>query len=510
MVDNVQFDVTVRDRFSRSMNKLRGTVNTAKRSFGNLEQSSKRMAAAFAAARQKTESLRSSLQGVANASRTAALASAAFVTGSIFLADKQIKAENQLSLILRAQGETREGLQKQLLDQASALQQISRFGDEDIIANITVPLLQAGLSPDSPIFQQAQQLALDIAAAGDRGLDQVGENLGEVLGAGDLGPLKELNKTILSGFTDAQKVQFRRLDTEEKIQFILKERGALLRDQAKTEAQGAGTFIQLANILGDIVEKIGSVDIALLQPLVEGAKVVASFVASQPLLTGFIAVVGLLVAIISSAIFIFSQLGLAVLAANAFMPILASSSIAATLGLTGLSSAALVLRVALLALQTIGIVGLILTIIGVIVLAVRNFDFLKETALSVFSSIGDAIISSIDTVRNFIRALVEGIAAVGELFIKFSAFGALIFIFQNLETIIASITDFFRGAGIAELLNKAFDFGLASLGFEVNSARQDTLKIEISGKVDGAESEIKASRSTKELSTGLNTAEVPA
>jgi len=162
------------------------------------------------------------------------------------LAGIQEQAEKKLEFAL---GRTSQAL----LDQASALQKTTRFGDEATIAQMGF-LASIGFTEEK--IQQVIPVAMDLAEATGMSLESAVRNTAKTF-SGMAGELGELVPQI-RGLTSEQM----------KAGEAVKVMGELFGGQAQAQAQTyAGSIEQLKNDLGDMAEGIGEIVIPIFEDL---------------------------------------------------------------------------------------------------------------------------------------------------------------------------------------------------------------------------------------------------
>ena len=162
------------------------------------------------------------------------------------LAGIQEQAEKKLEFAL---GRTSQAL----LDQASALQKTTRFGDEAAIAQMGF-LASIGFTEEK--IQQVIPVAMDLAEATGMSLESAVRNTAKTF-SGMAGELGELVPQI-RGLTSEQM----------KAGEAVKVMGELFGGQAQAQAQTyAGSIEQLKNDLGDMAEGIGEIVIPIFEDL---------------------------------------------------------------------------------------------------------------------------------------------------------------------------------------------------------------------------------------------------
>ncbi|KKN14484.1 hypothetical protein LCGC14_0995550, partial [marine sediment metagenome] len=203
---------------------------------------------------------------VAAAAGAAALAAGAIK--AINLARVQIKAEQQLAAVLKSTGNAAGVTAKELLAQASALQQVTNFGDETTISAQAMLLTFTKIGRD--VFPQTTEAVLNIATAMKTGLKEAATLVGKALND----PIKGLTALTRVGitFTEAQKEQIKAFEetgqTMRAQTVILKELEVQFGGSARAIAD---PLIQLKNTIGDVGEEIGKVLIPAVNSLAKAA-----------------------------------------------------------------------------------------------------------------------------------------------------------------------------------------------------------------------------------------------
>ena len=169
---------------------------------------------------------------------------AATIAKSVKLFGEQEKAEKKLETAL---GRT----SKALLDQASALQSVTAFGDENIIQ---AQALIAAFTDDEEAIKRATEATLDLAAAKGMDLFSAADLVAKTLGSTTNAMSRYgIEVTGAVGSTE-------RLDT------LTKNVADTFGGQAKAEAETmAGAIQQASNAAGDASEKFGQ----LLEPVIK-------------------------------------------------------------------------------------------------------------------------------------------------------------------------------------------------------------------------------------------------
>lgn len=194
---------------------------------------------------------------------------AALGGASLVLADTQLKAEAKVQQAIKStSGAARLSFQ-QLTNFASELQGKTLFGDETILNNATAQLLTfTNISGEN--FKRTQAVALDLATVLDGDLKSASIQLGKALND----PVKNLSALSRSGiqFSEQQREVINHLAKTNRLaeaqSVILDELERQYGGQAEQAAKvGLGAAQQLKNAWGDLMEKIGSVMLPLVNQL---------------------------------------------------------------------------------------------------------------------------------------------------------------------------------------------------------------------------------------------------
>lgn len=191
--------------------------------------------------------------------------------------DTQAKAVAQVEQGLKTTANAAGFTTDELLKQASALQNSSLFGDENILQNVTAQLLTfTNISGEA--FSRTQRAALDLATRLDGDLKSATIQLGKALND----PIANLSALSRSGiqFSEEQKALIKSLietgNAAEAQSVILAELEKQYGGSAEAAARaGLGPFTQLKNIIGDITEEFGAVLVEFLNPFVDRLKQIA-------------------------------------------------------------------------------------------------------------------------------------------------------------------------------------------------------------------------------------------
>lgn len=229
----------------------------------------------------------SSLMNAGRAMRNAGAVMSVAVTAPLVIAGRdmvRLAGEQEAAMTLVEQGVKTTGeaaglTAKELAGMASGLQEISKFGDEAILQDVTAQLLTfTNIAGEE--FGRAQQAILDVATVMDKDLKSVALQVGKALND----PVKGISALNESGiqFTEDQKETIKTLvemgDVAAAQGIILDELANQFGGQA---AAAAGTFdgkVQsLSNAWGDLKEEFGAVLIDILPPLIDAIRSVITW-----------------------------------------------------------------------------------------------------------------------------------------------------------------------------------------------------------------------------------------
>lgn len=197
----------------------------------------------------------------------------------IGLYDQQQRAEAKVAQAVRQTGAAAGFAAAELYEQASALQALTRFGDEDILNNVTAQLLTfKNISGEA--FTGAQTAALDLATVLDGDLKSASIMLSKALNdpAQGLGALSRAGAT----FSEEQKEVIKYLAETGRIaeaqRVILDTMASAYGGQAEAaRAAGAGIVDAWRNMWGDLKEDVGGALVEILPPIVETLKSVTGW-----------------------------------------------------------------------------------------------------------------------------------------------------------------------------------------------------------------------------------------
>jgi hypothetical protein len=208
----------------------------------------------------------------------------AFAALSVSNFDKQVQAIGQVEAAIKSTGGTAGFTSIQLQKIASDLQNISTFGDEEILQKSTAQLLTftniAGKQ-----FEKTQKAALDLATRLGGDLQGATIQLGKALND----PVANLSALSRAGiqFSEAQKdlidslAETNRLAEAQDI--ILLELEKQFGGAAEAAASlGLGPLKQLQNQFGDLLEEFGKIIAEGIKPLIDNAKKLITFFQELP------------------------------------------------------------------------------------------------------------------------------------------------------------------------------------------------------------------------------------
>lgn len=193
---------------------------------------------------------------------------------SIGLYDEQARAEAKVAQAIRSTGGAAGFTADELKKQASALQGVTRFGDERILNEVTAQLLTfKNIAGDS--FARAQTAALDLSTVLEGDLQGASIMLGRALND----PVRGLSAMSRAGITFSQTQQDVIKDLAkigniaEAQKLILDEIASAYGGQAQAaRSAGAGILDAWSNAWGDVKKIVGKNLLELLPPVVENLK----------------------------------------------------------------------------------------------------------------------------------------------------------------------------------------------------------------------------------------------
>ena len=193
----------------------------------------------------------------------------------------QEQAEIGLKQALKATGYAAGLTSQELFNMASALQEVTTFGDEAIIGGQSLLLTFRNIGSET--FPRATEAMLDMSQAMGQDLKSSAIQLGKALNdpTAGIAALSRVGITFTKQQKDLIKAHQAGGDTARAQAIILKELEQQFGGAAKAAAKGSGSMTQLTNTLGDIAESIGKIVLPSLLKLTKGAKVAADGLAKM-------------------------------------------------------------------------------------------------------------------------------------------------------------------------------------------------------------------------------------
>ena len=243
--------------------------------FASVRSSLSRTEGALASFQSRSRAVGRNLS-IAGAAASAAitLPVAAFARDALRLFDAQEQAVTAVRQAVESTGGAAGFTTKELQRMASGIQDLTTFGDENILQNVTAPLLTfTKISGD--VFEQAQTAILDMSTLLKTDLRSSAIQVGKALND----PIKGVTALGLAGvqFTEDQKKVIKSLVETGQVaaaqQIILGELQIQFGGQAAAAAKTSlGPLKQLSNAWGDLKEEVGAILVPVLIPVVNVLK----------------------------------------------------------------------------------------------------------------------------------------------------------------------------------------------------------------------------------------------
>lgn len=203
---------------------------------------------------------------------------------SLSLYDTQERAQAKVAQAVRSTGQAAGFAAEELFRHASALQDVTRFGDEAILDGVTAQLLTfTNIAGDQ--FTRAQETALDLATVLNGDLQSASIMLGKALND----PVAGLSAMSRAGitFSEDQAQVIKALaetgDIAAAQGLILDELAKQYGGQARAAAEaGLGMLDQLSNAWGDLKEDVGGIVAEIMPPVVGFFKTLVSGFTALP------------------------------------------------------------------------------------------------------------------------------------------------------------------------------------------------------------------------------------
>jgi len=259
VLDLLKFDI------SASNAKAVGALRDTKRELGGIKGA---LVNVNDYARRAGKSMRNIGAGM-----TAAVSAPIALLGkqSVELYDIQKRAEDAVATVIASTDGAAGRSLGDLKALASQMQRVSNFGDENILQNVTAPLLTFTNIQDD-VFDRAQANVLDMATLLKMDLKSASVLVGKALND----PIKGMSALSRSGVTfsasqeDVIKALVATGDVAGAQAVILEELERQFGGQAEAAAKAPlGAFRQLQNAIGDVKESLGEQIVPFLTPLVE-------------------------------------------------------------------------------------------------------------------------------------------------------------------------------------------------------------------------------------------------
>lgn len=261
MLDLLKFNITGKNRSGGAFAGVKKDLKGVKGMMASVNDQARRMG----------RSMRNVGAGM-SAGVTAPLAYAGKQMVSLY--DAQVQSEKTVAQAITSTGGAAGKTLAELKGLASGLQDVTTYGDEDILRNVTAPLLTF-TKVQGDVFDRAQANVLDYATLLKMDLKSASLQVGKALND----PVKGITALSRAGvqFTEAQKDMIKSLveggDVAGAQSVILKELETQFKGQAAAAAAAPlGQWKQLSNSIGDVKEQLGEQIVPFLKPLVENVK----------------------------------------------------------------------------------------------------------------------------------------------------------------------------------------------------------------------------------------------
>lgn len=272
MLDVLKFDITADAKTARAFAVLKGQLGDVKGALAGIHDRATRAGRA----------MRNIGLGA-----TAAVTAPLVLLGkqAVQLADIQMKAEAAVTQAIASTGAAAGLSADELFRMASGLQAVTTYGDEDILQNVTAPLLTF-TKIAGPEFERAQTAILDMSTLLQMDLKSAAVQVGKALND-PIGGVTALSRAGVQ-FTEEQKAMIASLVETGEVAaaqgIILEELETQFQGQAAAAARTPlGQWKQLSNAIGDVKEQLGAEIVPFLEPLVAKVKeAVAAFSKLDP------------------------------------------------------------------------------------------------------------------------------------------------------------------------------------------------------------------------------------
>jgi hypothetical protein len=238
--ETLKIVIQLRDEANRNIAKLNKSLKTT-------QVQATRTARAFKAFRGGLSRIKQSVFNVRTALLAAGAAFAAFAAGKRFLkaAQTQAKAVEGLNTALKAMGRFTPELSQNLQEVASAIQDVSNFGDEAVIEGTKFLATYRNITDE--LLPRTQRAMADLAAL--TGGDMV--QAANLLGKASIGMVDTLRRVGISVDSNTFKAG--------GYVAVLAAIEEQVSGQAEAQRRATGSTIALGNAWGDVEEKLGEV-----------------------------------------------------------------------------------------------------------------------------------------------------------------------------------------------------------------------------------------------------------
>lgn len=271
MLDLIKFDILGRNRSQSAFGSVKTDLRQVKGAVAGLEEQARRAGRA--------------MRGIGAGLSVGITAPLSLLAKqSVTLFDTQIQAQNAVAQAITSTGGAAGRSLGQLKSFASELQGLTTFGDEDILRNVTAPLLTFTKVQDET-FDRAQSNILDMATLLKMDLKSASLLVGKALND----PIKGLSALSRSGitFSESQKAVIKSLvetgDVASAQALILNELETQFQGQAAAAAASPlGKWRQLKNAIGDVKEELGREIAPFLTPLTRSVQTAVNWFSALP------------------------------------------------------------------------------------------------------------------------------------------------------------------------------------------------------------------------------------
>lgn len=309
MAFNVSYIFTAVNKFSSTARKIKQDMSTLRAKADRLSVSLGKIG--------------KGMKGAAGATRNYSLVAGGFLANAVRLWAKQADAIAQVEQGIISTGGAAGFTLKQLQKEASRLQDLSTFGDEEILQGVTAQLLTFGNIAGNQ-FKAAQVAAMDLAARLKIDLKSASIQLGKALDDPSRG-LSMLGRSGIT-FSEQQQKVIKALQASGRLadaqNLILKEVNKQYGGSAAAAAKyGSGALKQMSNTLGDVNEQLGGVIAEVLLPSAKYIKAIAQQLQGanpwvKRAVVGFIALVAVISPLLAALGFL--TMGMSALSATSF------------------------------------------------------------------------------------------------------------------------------------------------------------------------------------------------